>query len=205
MITRRVVAISAGLGTPSSSRLLAEKLVAAVVQEFSAAGGITEVEVVELREHAVDIANNMVTGFASPPLAAVIDAVVQADALIVVGPVFTASFSGLFKSFFDVIDNTALDGKPVLLGMTGGSARHSMVLDHAVRPLFSYLRARVMPTAVFAAPDDWGIGAGTPLSDRVHRGARELVAELVHAAPPARSDPFESLPFEELLAQIQRS
>lgn len=201
----KIVAISAGLGTPSSSRLLAEKLAAAVVQEFSAAGGSTEVEVVELREHAVDIANNMVTGFASPPLAAVIEAVVQADALIAVGPVFTASFSGLFKSFFDVIDNRALDGKPVLLGMTGGSARHSMVLDYAVRPLFGYLRARIMPTAVFAAPDDWGMGTGTPLADRVDRGARELVGELVHSAPLARPDPLESLPFEELLAQIQRS
>lgn len=205
MIASRIVVISAGLGTPSSSRMLADQLAAAVVEQSSAAGGTAELKVVELREHAVDIANNMVTGFAPPSLAAVIDRVVQADALIVVGPVFTASFSGLFKSFFDVIDNLALDGKPILIGMTGGSARHSMVMDYAVRPMFGYLRARVMPTAVFAAPDDWGAGDGTPLAERVHRAARELVRELVHSAPAAHPDPSESLPFEELLAQIQRS
>lgn len=86
-----------------------------------------------------------------------------ADGLIVVTPVFAASYSGLFKSFFDVIDPDALSGKPVLIAATGGTARHSLVLEHAVRPLFAYLRAVVVPTAVFAASEDWGSGR------RVHR------------------------------------
>ncbi len=64
-----------------------------------------------------------------------------ADGVIAVTPVFTASYSGLFKSFFDLIDPTALTGTPVLIGATGGTARHSLVLDHALRPLFAYLRA----------------------------------------------------------------
>ncbi len=102
---------------------------------------------VELRELANDIAQNMVTGFPGPRLRDAVDAVTGADGLIAVTPVFTGSYSGLFKSFFDVIDKDALAGRPVLVAATGGTARHSLVLDHAMRPLFAYLRAVVVPTA----------------------------------------------------------
>ena len=83
-------------------------------------------------------------------------------------PVFSASYSGLFKSFFDVLDPDALAGKPVLIAATGGTARHSLVLEHALRPLFAYLRAVVVPTAVFAASEDW---AGGTAEARCARGS----------------------------------
>ncbi|WP_237687466.1 CE1759 family FMN reductase [Arthrobacter jiangjiafuii] len=220
MAQRRIVVITAGLGVPSSSRMLADQLGEAARAAFAAAGSDASVRTFELREYAVDIANNMVAGYAPPKLEALINEVVDADALVAVTPVFTASMSGLFKSFFDVIDNRALDGKPVILGATGGSARHSMVLDFAMRPMFSYLRARTTPTAVYAAPGDWGSGdaGAATLDSRVRRAAAELVA-LLGAQPvqpsqppqlsgdrqlPARPDPLASLPFEELLAQTQR-
>lgn len=206
MAERRIVVISAGLGVPSSSRMLADQLSAAARAELEGLGHSASVSVHELRDYAVDIANSMVTGYAAPQLEAVINEVVAADALIAVTPVFTASMSGLFKSFFDVIDNTALDGKPVLVGATGGSARHSMVLDYAMRPMFSYLRARVTPTGVYAAPQDWGSGeAGAAgLDVRVRRAAAELVALLGDKPVEKRADPMESLPFEELLARTQQ-
>ncbi|GAA3290688.1 FMN reductase [Arthrobacter citreus] len=203
---RRIVVLSAGLGVPSSSRMLADQLGAEARAALETAGSPVSVSTFELREYAVDIANNMVTGFAPPKLEAMINEVIGADALVAVTPVFTASMSGLFKSFFDVIDNTALDGKPVILGATGGSSRHSMVLDFALRPMFSYLRARVTPTAVYAAPEDWGTGqAGTtPLDGRIRRAAGELVALLGDLPPAARTGTEASLPFEQLLAQTQR-
>ena len=175
-----VVVVSGGLGVPSSSRMLADSLAEAARAEIGERGLDATVATFELREYAVDIANAMVTGYAPPKLQALIDQVVAADALVAVTPVFTASMSGLFKSFFDVIDNTALDGKPVLIGATGGSPRHSMVLDYSLRPMFSYLRARVAPTGVYAAPGDWGAGeAGAgPLDARVRRAAGELAALL---------------------------
>jgi FMN reductase len=71
--------------------------------------------------------------------------------VIAVTPIFSASYSGLFKTFFDVLERGALAGKPVLIAATGGSERHSLALEHAVRPLFAYLRAVVVPTAVYAA------------------------------------------------------
>ena len=217
MAQRRIVVITAGLGVPSSSRMLADQLGEAARAALTAAGVTASVSTFELREYAVDIANKMVAGYAPPKLETLINEVVDADALVAVTPVFTASMSGLFKSFFDVIENTALEGKPVILGATGGSSRHSMVLDFALRPMFSYLRARVTPTAVYAAPEDWGTGeTGTsPLDARVRRAASELVALLgdrpAHLAQPsgdlrlpARPDPMASLPFEQLLAQTQR-
>ncbi|MDK1361758.1 FMN reductase [Arthrobacter sp. zg-Y1219] len=206
MADRRIVVVTAGLGVPSSSRMLADQLAGAARQAFETSGARASVSTFELREYAVDIANTMVAGYAPPKLDALIAAVSEADALIAVTPVFTASMSGLFKSFFDVIDNTALDGKPVILGATGGSARHSMVLDYAMRPMFSYLRARATPTAVYAAPEDWGSGDAETanLDSRVRRAASELVALFGEQQPAARPDPLVSLPFEQLLAQTQR-
>ncbi|WP_189863468.1 FMN reductase [Streptomyces poonensis] len=177
----RLVAVSAGLSTPSSTRLLADRLVQSARDDLAERGQEAETHVVELRDLAVAVANNLVTGFPAPPLAAAIDAVTGAHGLIVVTPVFTASYSGLFKSFFDLIDPDALTGKPVLVAATGGTARHSLVLDHALRPLFSYLRAVVVPTGVYAASEDWGSGGDAyteGLPGRVRRAGGEL-AELM--------------------------
>ncbi|WP_262106074.1 FMN reductase [Arthrobacter sp. Marseille-P9274] len=205
MSERKIVVLSAGLGVPSSSRMLADQLAKSAATRFALSDESVAVETFELREYAVDIANNMVTGYAGPKLAAMIDAVASADALIAVTPVFSASYSGLFKSFFDVIDKDALAGKPVLVGATGGTARHSLALDYAIRPLFSYLRARTTQTVVFAAPEDWGSGegGGSSIERRSNRAAAELVA-LVHesAAPETGRGGVESLSFEEILANV---
>lgn len=196
-MSRRLVVVTAGLGQPSSSRLLADRLAAATVTALDVP---TTVEVVELREYARALADALVTGFASGALRSTVDAVREADAVIAVTPVFAASYSGLFKSFFDVLEEDVLAGKPVLLGATAGTARHSLVLEHAMRPLFSHLRAVTVPTAVFAAPEDWA-GGDDPLASRIARAAGEL-ADLVagHPARPA-TDPFgDPVPFDQLLA-----
>ena len=209
MTTRALAVVSGGLSNPSSTRLLADRLTAATVEALRSRGDDATVEVVELREHARDLADNLVTGFANQALRTAVETVTGADGLIAVTPIFSASYSGLFKTFFDVLDKEALVGKPVLLGATAGTARHSLALEHAVRPLFSYLRAVTVPTAVFAASEDWagGGGADRALAGRVDRAAGEL-ADLVtglgrvgddRAARPM--DPFAdpTTSFEELL------
>ena len=204
METRRITVISAGLGVPSSSRLLADQLAASAERQLAAAGYAVDIEVVELRDLAVDIANNFVTGYAAPRLAEVIAGVEASDGLIAVSPVFSASYSGLFKSFIDVLDPKALEGKAVLIGATAGTDRHQMVLDFAMRPLFTYLRTRIAATAVFAGPQDWGNNddGGSPLSVRVDRAAGEFVALLQDSGPQQKPAALESLPFEQLLAGI---
>ncbi|MGW1931687.1 FMN reductase [Streptomyces sp. NPDC001919] len=201
----KLTIVSAGLSTPSSSRLLADRLAEATRDGLAGRDHEATTEIVELRELAGDIAHHLLTGFPAPRLGAAIDATTAADGLIVVTPVFAASYSGLFKSFFDVIDPDALTGTPVLTGATGGTARHSLVLEHAVRPLFSYLRAVVVPTVVFAASEDWGAG-GTAhhdgLSGRVHRAGTELAA-LMTARPP-RDEPTDDITaYEQQLADLR--
>ncbi|WP_426939004.1 FMN reductase [Pseudarthrobacter sp. S3] len=204
METRRITVLSAGLGVPSSSRLLADQLAAVAEHRLADAGFEVTVEIVELRDLAVDIANNFVTGYAAPRLADVIAGVEATDGIIAVSPVFSASYSGLFKSFIDVLDPKSLEGKAVLLGATGGTDRHQMVLEYAMRPLFSYLRTRMAATAVFAGPQDWGNtdDGGSPLSSRIDRAAAEFAALLAGDQSGRKSAALESLPFEQLLAGI---
>jgi FMN reductase len=188
----RIVVITAGLSEPSSTRLLADRLSEAVRARLESAGRPVELDVVELRPLAHAITDALLTGFAAGDLAAAIESVRRADALVAVTPVFTASYSGLFKSFFDVLEPGLLDGTPVLLGATAGSARHSLVLEHALRPMFSYLRAVVVPTAVFAASDDWGGTEEGALQQRIERAAGQLVDLLAGPAPRrAAPDPFD--------------
>ncbi|MFC4605992.1 FMN reductase [Rhodococcus kronopolitis] len=206
MTARRIAVVAAGLGQPSSTRLLADQLAAATARALAEFGEGAEVEVVELRDHAHDLMNNLLTGFPSTDLKRAIDAVVGADGLIVVTPVFNASYSGLFKSFFDVLEPGALDAVPVLIGATAGTARHSLVIEHAVRPMFAYLRAAAVPTGVFAASEDWGAnGSGSGLAGRVDRAAAELADAIVGRANRGPVDPFDDpVPFEQLLAQQAR-
>ena len=189
-MTRRIVVVSAGLSSPSSTRLLGDRLGAATADALGRHGERVEVEVVELREHAVDLANHLVTGFASARLSEVIEQVTGADALVVVSPIFNASYSGLFKTFVDVLPMESLTGMPVLLAATGGTARHSLALEHALRPLFAYLRTVTVPTGVFAATEDWA-SAGD-LNRRIERAAGEL-ADLVAArlASTVAADPYD--------------
>jgi FMN reductase len=193
---RNLLVVSAGLRVPSSTRLLADRLRSSTVDAF---GDGLAPRVVELREYAHDITNHLLTGFGSPALTEVLDALSAADGLIAVTPVFNASYSGLFKSFFDVVDEQALVDKPALIGATGGTPRHSLALEHAVRPLLAYLRALVVPTAVYASTEDFASGDATAgsLSERVERAGRELATQISRYQRRDPAPPFT--PFEDLI------
>jgi FMN reductase len=187
-LTKQLVIVSAGLSTPSSTRQLADRLTADSAAMLRERGFEVEARTFELRDLAHDITNHLLMGFAPPKLQEALDAVASADGLIAVTPIFTTSYAGLFKSFIDVIDPQALTDLPVLIGATGGTPRHSLAIDYAIRPLFTYLHANPVTTGVFAATGDWGDGGGDgvrSLPDRIARGASEF-ADLV--ARTDRSD-----------------
>jgi FMN reductase len=206
-----VVVISAGISVPSSTRILADNLGAATARALRGPS-LTLVEstkpeftVIELRELAHQLTDNVLTGFPTGALADAVRRVAEADAIIAVSPVYTGSYSGLFKMFFDVLEDGTLEGKPVLIAATAGTARHSLVLEFAMRPLFAYLRADVVPTAVFAASEDFGGGAvrGGSLSQRIDRAAGELADKVLRRGTTLPDDPFENpTPFEDLLRDI---
>lgn len=190
---RRIAVVSAGLSNPSSTRMLADRLAAATAAALAERGIEATFDTFELRDVAHDITNNLLTGFAPPALESLINTVVSADAVIAVTPIFSTSYSGLFKSFVDVLDPDALTGKPVLLGANAGTARHSLAIDYAIRPLFTYLHAEPVSTGVFAASSDWGSAADevAPLAARVERGARELADAVARREPATSADPFD--------------
>jgi FMN reductase len=197
-----IAVVSAGLSQPSSTRLLAGKLAAATAGHLA---GETELIPVDLRDLAHDIVNNLLAGFPGPALRAAIGQVTGADGLIAVTPLYSGSYNGLFKSFFDVMEPTALAGRPVLLGATGGTARHSLALEHAIRPLFSYLRAATVPTAVFAATADWGAAgpssaATAELAARIDRAGAELAAAVESRPAASAAGPYaDAAPMAGLL------
>jgi FMN reductase len=202
-VSRRTLAVvSAGLSQPSSTRLLSDRLADAARSSLERQGQPVDVHVVELRDLAHQVTDRLLTGFPAPELRVALDAVVGADGLIAVSPIFNASYSGLFKSFFDGLDADALAGVPVLIGATGGTERHSLALEHAFRPLFTYQRAVVVPTAVYAATADFASATGGALDQRVARAGDELATLIGTRARVLPADPFDDpTPFAELLGR----
>lgn len=208
----RIVAVSGGLGSPSSTRLLADRIIEHAERSLAALGVVAEFDVIELRGLAVDIANNLVTGFAPPALAEALGKLRAANGIIAVTPVFNGSMAGLFKSFFDLVEPDELRGIPVVLGATGGSVRHSLVTEFAMRPLFAYLRTLPLPTGIFVATEEWGSGSAS-IDERAAQVARELTGALRFSSAPnegvravaaaerelAQSDPHDD--FASLMAE----
>ena len=172
MSTFTLAVVSAGTSDPSSTRLLADRIASRVAALAARRGHTVQVSVIELRELAADIASALTSQLITPKLGQAIAVLRQADGIVASTPVYKAGPSGLFTSFFHVLDNDLLIGKPVALAVTAGTARHALVADDQMRPLFAYLRTLPVPTSVFAAPEDWSDPA---LASRADRAAFELV------------------------------
>lgn len=168
----RLVVVNAGVSDPSSSRLLADRTAQKAIDLLRDGGTDAVVSVIELGPLAVEIAQAIVSGFPGERLQAAIERLAGADAVIASTPVYKAGMSGLFKSFVDLLDNDLLIATPIVLAATAGTARHAMVVDEQLRPLFAFLRAIPVPTSLFAAPEDWG---SPSLGERIERAATELV------------------------------
>lgn len=172
MNTFKLAVVSAGTGDPSATRLLADRAADRAAALAARHGHAVEASVIELREVAADISSALVTQLITPKLRTAIRALGEADGIIASAPVYKAGPSGLFTSFCHILDNDLLIGKPVVLAATAGTARHALVADDQMRPLFAYLRALTVPTSLFAAPEDWSDPA---LAKRIDRAACELV------------------------------
>jgi FMN reductase len=170
--TFRVAVVTAGTSDPSSTRLLADRVAQRVEAIAARHGHAAIISVIELREIATDVTTALTSQLITPRLQQAIDALAAADGVIAATPVYKAAASALFTSFIHVLDNDLLIAKPVVLAATAGTARHALVADQEMRPLFAFLRAMTVPTSLFAAPEDWSDPA---LANRIDRAAVELV------------------------------
>ncbi|NLA64747.1 MAG: NADH-dependent FMN reductase [Leucobacter sp.] len=167
-----VVIVNAGTSDPSSTQMLAGRIADRAFSVAAEHGHEVKVRTVNLRGLANDITSALVSNFISPELQEALDLMRDADGVIASTPVYKAGPSGLFSEFFQILDNDLLIGTPVVLAGTGGSPRHSLVIDDQLRGVFAYLRTLTAPTAVYASPEDWqesGFGS------RIDRAATELV------------------------------
>ncbi|PJJ20529.1 MsuE subfamily FMN reductase [Janthinobacterium sp. 67] len=146
----RLVAVSGGLQRPSKAAALAEHLMDLIAEEV-----LCEQRLVELGQLAPQLAGATWRSHLPETVERELAAVEQADILVVATPVFRGAYTGLFKHFFDFIDQDALIDKPVLLAATGGSERHALMIDHQLRPLFSFFQARTLPLGVYATDKDF--------------------------------------------------
>ena len=175
----RVVIVTGSWKAPSKTRALAEAFSAELAKR-------RPVSVIRVDLAAV---GSQVAGLTSrdglaPETAALFDAVETADLLVVGSPIFKASFTGLFKHFFDLIDPKALVGTPVVLTATGGSNHHALALEHQFRPLFGFFNAPTLPTTIYAVEGDFSQGTLTSAAvhDRISRAVVEAVRELDRAS-----------------------
>lgn len=168
-----LVIVSAGTSDPSTTTMLGRRVAEKAATLAERRGITAQVRLVDLRALAPDITTALVSQHISPALQEASDLMRDADAIIASTPVYKAGASGLFTAFFQVLDNDLLIGTPVALAATAGSARHALVVDDQLRGLFAYLRTVTVPTALFAASEDWNSG---DFGTRIERAAAELVA-----------------------------
>ena len=194
-----LVVVAAGTSVPSSTRMLADQLTKATRGALARHGQDVAVTVLEVRELAHEIVDATFTRFPGEKLKAALEEIGRADGVIAVTPTYNQSYSGLFKALFDVIEPGTIAGVPVALGATGGTARHSLAIDYALRPMFAYLKADVVPTTVFAASEDFGAvttaADENSLASRAGRVGTELADYMVRfagvtagAVAPTRAD-----------------
>lgn len=184
----RLLVLSAGTSIPSSTRSLADGLARATRHALEAAGTTVEVHTVELRDYAHDVLDLMLTRFPSERLDQVLTHLREADGVVLATPIYSIGPSALFSAFLQATDPELWRGRPVLLGATGGTARHSLAVDYAIRPVLGYLKAQITTTSVFAATSDMGadgqdMADEEPVSARIRRAGAELAAAMRGSAP----------------------
>ncbi|MEO6396517.1 MAG: NAD(P)H-dependent oxidoreductase [Devosia sp.] len=183
----KFVGFAGSSSRPSRTRSLVEAITTTAAKRI----GATSI-VYDLNEIHPSLGSTLDSRFAPPDLVKLIEAITNADALIVGSPVYKGTYTGLFKHLFDLIEPKALKDKPIVLSATGGSERHALVLDHGLRPLFAFFSADIVATGVYATEGDFTDyqPRSAPLLSRIDRVALELSWRL-NALRPVVPEPIE--------------
>jgi FMN reductase len=166
-----LVGFAGSASRPSKTRTLVEQAVLAAAERYGVDGRI-----LDLNDFGPSLGAAWRLSELDAQAAAALRRIAEADALVVASPVYKGGYAGLFKHVFDLLDPTALAGKPVLIAATGGGDRHALVVEHHLRPLFGFFTAATLPTAVYASERDFdgqSLGLG-PLRDRLEAAVAEF-------------------------------
>lgn len=174
MSATTVLGISGNLTRPSKTRAFVQQVATDVAEGIGAASAIFDIE--DLGQ-SFPLAKR--TSDLDASARAIVDQIAAASVLVVGTPTFKGSYTGLFKHFFDLLDPAALRGKPIVLTATGGGERHSLIVEHQLRPLFGFFEALTMPTSIYASDRDFA--DGVLVSDPIRLRAAQAVAEACRA------------------------
>jgi FMN reductase len=145
-----IVAVVGSIFQPSRTRALVEALAGELDQRL-----VARTHILQIGDFARPLGQALSRDELPPEIQGHLDAIESADLLIAAAPVYRGSYPGHFKHLFDLVGQDALVGKPVLLAATGGSDRHALVLDHQLRPLFSFFQTLTLPIGVYGANSDF--------------------------------------------------
>ena len=180
MTKKLVVGISGNLTRPSKTKAFITHIAADVAGRVGATSAVFDIE-----DFGPSLPSARRIGDLDPTARAIVEQLLGADVLIAGSPTFKGSYTGLFKHLFDLLDPSSLRGKPVILAATGGGERHSLIVEHQLRPLFGFFEALTMPTAIYASDKDFA--DGILVSEAIHARARQAVAEVVNVVGASRS------------------
>jgi FMN reductase len=174
-----IVGISGNLVRPSRTRVL----VSGVLSEIERRG-IGAVQLFDVLDAGPKLGVALARDAAAGEVDRVLSAIESADALVVASPVYKASYTGLFKHIFDLVEPQALEGIPVIVGATGGSERHALAIEHQLRPLFAFFSAQTLPLGLYASGADFAAPdcLAPQLQARIGQAVDQLQAALGAAA-----------------------
>jgi len=145
-----VVGVSGSPTRPSRTTALVSEVTSTYAKRL---GGTATV--IELAPLLADLGAGPFRSSLGPDARAALDLVEAADVIVVGSPAYRATYSGLFKLFFDHIGQYALIDKPIVLTATGGSDRHALLVEHQMRPLFGFFQSLTLPLGIFANEGDF--------------------------------------------------
>lgn len=183
-----VVAVSGGLQRPSRTLALVEELLSVLGDALP-----ISVRLVELGELAPHLAGTIYRNRLPAVVEAELQAIENADLLVVASPVYRGTYSGLFKHLFDFVHQDALINVPVLLAATGGSERHALVIDHQLRPLFAFFQANALPIGVYATEKDFDgyTVSDAALQQRIALAIERALPHLQHGPVATSAQPAQ--------------
>ncbi|WP_353065098.1 NAD(P)H-dependent oxidoreductase [Arcanobacterium hippocoleae] len=185
----KIAAIWMGVSSESTTTKLTAQILKSISKHAQTLGVEIEFIEINLRDFAKQITLSILTPVPNAELTAAFESITTADAVITIAPIYKGAPIGIQTLFWQLIDDAALAGKPVLIGATGGTARHSLAIEYTMRPMLSYLKGIVLPSTIFAATDDWGSTTGaSALQRRIESVASELLQAVVHPSPHATQE-----------------
>lgn len=145
-----MVGVSGSPTRPSRTTALVQEVAETFAERV---GGVSTM--IELAPLLAELGSGPYRGDIGPAARAALETVEAADLIVVGSPAYRATYTGLFKLFFDHVGQHALVDKPIVLTATGGSDRHALLVEHQMRPLFGFFQALTVPLGIFANEGDF--------------------------------------------------